>query len=154
MAETIKLAEALSQRKDLQKRIEQLQERIKSSVKVQEGDEPVEDPKELDADLDRCLNRLEWLIFHINITNTATKVDGVTLTELMAKKEVLGKRIEVQRNVLDHASNLGDRYSRSEIKYVTTIDIKEGRKALDELSRQLRELDMKIQSANYSTDLI
>lgn len=36
----MKLAEALSIRADLQKRVGQLKERIKESAKVQEGDEP------------------------------------------------------------------------------------------------------------------
>ena len=36
----MKLAEALSIRKDLQKRIQQLGQRIQNNVKVQEGDEP------------------------------------------------------------------------------------------------------------------
>lgn len=40
----MKLAEALSIRKDLQKRIKYLEERIKSNVKVQEDDEPLEEP--------------------------------------------------------------------------------------------------------------
>lgn len=154
MNETIKLAEALSQRKDLQKRIEQLRERIKSNSKIQEGDAPLEDPIELTEDLNRCFKRLEWLIYHINITNTNTMIDGTSLTQLMARKEVLTKRIETSRIILDHASELFDRYSRNEIKYVITIDIKNGRKELDELSKELRELDMKIQSANYSTDLL
>ena len=35
----MKLAEALSIRKDLQKRIQQLGQRIQNNVKVQEGDE-------------------------------------------------------------------------------------------------------------------
>lgn len=43
----MKLAEALSIRKDLQKRIQQLETRIKSNVKVQEDEEPLEDPNEL-----------------------------------------------------------------------------------------------------------
>ena len=36
----MKLAEALSVRKDLQKKIEQLENRFKSIAKIQEGDEP------------------------------------------------------------------------------------------------------------------
>lgn len=154
MSETIKLAEALSQRKDIQKRIEQLKERIKSSVKVQEGDEPIEDPQELTKQLDKCLSKLEWLIYHINITNTQTMVDGKSLTELMAKKEMLTQCIETKREIVNHASNLCDRYNRNEIKYIITIDIKACHKQLDKYSQELRELDMKIQSANYSTDLL
>ena len=43
----MKLAEALSIRKDLQKRIQQLETRIRSNMKVQEDEEPLEDPNEL-----------------------------------------------------------------------------------------------------------
>lgn len=48
----MKLAEALSIRKDLQKRIQQLGQRIQNNVKVQEGDEPKEQPAELMKELD------------------------------------------------------------------------------------------------------
>ena len=48
----MKLAEALSIRKDLQKRVQQLGQRIQNNVKVQEGDEPSELPEELMKELD------------------------------------------------------------------------------------------------------
>jgi hypothetical protein len=51
----MKLAEALSIRKDLQKRIQQLGQRIQNNVKVQEGDTPSEEPMELMKELDACL---------------------------------------------------------------------------------------------------
>ncbi|MCQ2208098.1 MAG: hypothetical protein MJZ02_07770, partial [Paludibacteraceae bacterium] len=70
------------------------------------------------------------------------------------RKEVLTKCIETKREIVNHASELFDRYSRNEIKYVITIDIKASRKELDKISQELRELDMKIQRANYSTDLL
>ena len=59
----MKLAEALSIRKDLQKRIQQLGQRIQNNVKVQEGDEPLEQPTELLKELDACLTQLEDLIW-------------------------------------------------------------------------------------------
>jgi hypothetical protein len=40
----MKLAEALVQRADVQKRIEQLRKRIKAGAQVQEGEEPPENP--------------------------------------------------------------------------------------------------------------
>ena len=43
----MKLAEALAIRKDTQKRIEQLKSRVLNNVRVQEGDMPSEEPKEL-----------------------------------------------------------------------------------------------------------
>ena len=41
----MKLAEALSLRADLQKRISQLEVRLKNNARIQEGEEPAEDPR-------------------------------------------------------------------------------------------------------------
>ena len=150
----MKLAEALSIRKDLQTRISQLSARLASNVKVQEGDEPAEDPKELFKELDSCLKQLEEYIYRINLTNMRTMSGEKTLTQLMAERDVLTKRVEVMQNVFNQASSTNERYSRSEIKCVTTIDIKALRKQIDKLSSQLRQLDIEIQSINFSTDLI
>jgi len=48
----MKLAEALNLRADLQRRVEQLRMRLAQNAKVQEGEEPLEDPKGLLAELD------------------------------------------------------------------------------------------------------
>ena len=151
----MKLAEALSIRKDLQKRIQQLGQRIQNNIKVQEGDEPKEQPKELMTELDDCLTKLQDIIWHINATNMQTKnCEGRTLTELMAQKDVLTMRISTFRSVFDTASSGQDRYSRSEIKMVTVIDVKALSKQIDEYSAQLRKLDIEIQSLNFQTELV
>jgi hypothetical protein len=46
-----------------------------------------------------------------------------------------------------------DRYSRNEIKFVRTVDVNDLQKRVDDLSRDLRELDSKLQQANWMTDL-
>lgn len=150
----MKLAEALSIRKDLQTRVNQLSSRLANNVRVQEGDEPAEDPKELLKELDNCLKQLEEYIYRINLTNMRTMSGEKTLTQLMAERDVLTKRVEVMQNVFNQASSSSERYSRSEIKFVTTIDIKALRKQIDKLSSQLRQLDIEIQSINFSTELI
>lgn len=151
----MKLAEALSIRKDLQKRIEQLGQRIQYNVKVQEGDEPSEQPDELMKELDNCLVQLEDLVWRINTTNMQTKnAEGKTVTQLMAQKEVLTLRINTLRNIFDKASKGLDRYSRSEIKMVTVIDVKSLGKLVDDYSAQLRKLDIEIQALNFTTELI
>lgn len=150
----MKLAEALSIRKDLQTRISELTARLMNNVKIQEGDEPAEDPKDLLKELDSCLKQLEEYIYRINVTNMRTMCGKKTLTQLMAERDVLTKRVEVMQNVFNQASSTNERYSRSEIKFVTTIDIKALRKQIDKLSAQLRQLDIEIQSINFSTDLI
>ena len=150
----MKLAEALSIRKDLQTRISELTARLINNVRIQEGDEPAEDPKELLKELDSCLKQLEEYIYRINLTNMRTMSGEKTLTQLMAECDVLTKRVEVMQNVFNQASSSSERYSRSEIKFVTTIDIKALRKQIDKLSSQLRQLDIEIQSINFSTELI
>jgi len=150
----MKLAEALSLRKDLQKRIEQVKTRLMNNVKVQEGESPLEKPEDLKDELNDCLEQLEKLIFRINKTNMATLVDGKPLTELIAKREVLTKRVGILREVFNEASTLGSRYSRSEIKQVCTINVSELGKKVDSISKLLREVDYKIQAANFQTELL
>jgi hypothetical protein len=43
----MKIAEALALRADLQKRLEQLKQRLVKNARIQEGDVPEEDPGEL-----------------------------------------------------------------------------------------------------------
>lgn len=58
----MKLAEALMERSDLKTRIEQLAARLNENAKVQEGDEPAENPAELLDELNRLYARLERLM--------------------------------------------------------------------------------------------
>jgi len=52
------IGEALNRRSDLQKRIAQLEERLRASVLVQEGEEPPERPEELMTELDSLCGEL------------------------------------------------------------------------------------------------
>lgn len=150
----MKLAEALSIRKDLQKRIQQLEQRIKSNVKVQEGDEPLEDPNELMKELHSCLIQLEELIARINLTNIKTKnAEGLTITQLIAKKDTLTTRLGILRNIYSEATNIVNRYSSSELRIECVIDAKQLSKQIDDYSGRLRKLDIEIQSLNFLTEL-
>ena len=150
----MKLAEALNQRADLQKRIAQLRERLSNNVKVQEGDTPAEKPEDLFTELDKSLKELETLIVRINRTNQETVWEGKTLTEMIAAKDVLSLHLSTLRAVLDAANVRSDRFSRNEIKFVRTIDVNELQKRVDDRSRDLRELDSRLQQANWMTDLL
>ena len=150
----MKLAEALSIRKDLQKRIQQLEQRIKSNVKVQEGDEPLEDPNELMKELHSCLIQLEELIARINLTNIKTKnAEGLSITQLIAKKDTLTMRLGILRNIYSEATNIVNRYSSSELRIECVIDAKQLSKQIDDYSGRLRKLDIEIQSLNFLTEL-
>ena len=149
----MKLAEALSIRADLQKRVAQLKERIKES-KVQEGDEPCDNVEELYKELDEALVQLEDLIYRINITNVQIVQDGDSLTRLIAKRDVLSMRVKALKEVVNYVAANDTRFGRNELKYVRTIDIKALRKEADTYAKQYRELDLKIQSLNWTVDLV
>lgn len=149
----MKLAEALSIRADLQRRISQLKSRLKDSSKIQEGDTPAEDVNDLYKELGDCLTQLEELTYRINHTNMQTVHEGETLTRMIARKDTLTLRISVMRDVLKHVIE-NDRYGRNEIKYIRTIDIPAFRKEMDAYAKRLRELDLKLQSLNWTVDLI
>ena len=146
----MKLAEALNQRADLQKRIAQLRERLANNVKVQEG---AEKPEDLFQELGGSLKQLKDLIVSINRTNQETVWEGKTLTEIIAEKDTLSMHIAALRAALDAANVRSDRYSRNEIKFVRTIDVNALQKRVDDLSRDLRQLDSQLQQANWTTDL-
>ena len=81
----MKLAEALSERSDIRSRISQLENRLDMNARVQEGEQPSEDPEALLAELNGLTDRLEELITRINLTNAATICDGEPLTALLAR---------------------------------------------------------------------
>lgn len=146
----MKLAEALSIRADLQKKVAQLKERIKESAKVQEGDEPCDNVEELY----KALVQLEDLVYRINITNVQIVQDGDSLTRLIAKRDVLSMRVKALKEVVNYVAANDTRFGRNELKYVRTIDIKALRKEADTYAKQYRELDLKIQSLNWTVDLV
>ena len=149
----MKLAEALNQRADLQRRIAQLRERLSNNVKVQEGDQPAEKPDDLFKELAGSLKLLKDLIVSINRTNQETVWNGKTLTEIIAEKDTLSMHIAALRSALDAANGRSARYSRNDIKFVRTIDVNALQKRVDDLSRDLRQLDSRLQQANGTTDL-
>lgn len=149
----MKLAEALNQRADLQKRIAQLRDRLSNNVKVQEGDQPAEKPDDLFKELEGSLKQLKDMIVCINCTNQETVWEGRTLTEMIAEKDVMTMHLGALRSTLEAANVRSDRFSRNEIKFVRTVDVNALQKKVDDLSRDLRELDSRLQQANWMTDL-
>lgn len=149
----MKLAEALQARSDLKKQLNQLEYRMSSNALVQEGEQPNEKPSELFKQYNDGLKQLEELIIRINLTNSRAKVDGVTLTELIARRDTLKQKIDAYRSVLSTASSNTSRATRTEIKVLSTINVESFQKDVDRMSRDLRELDNKIQEANWKIEL-
>ena len=150
----MKLAEALQERADLNRKISQLKERIYCHVLVQEGEKPAEDPTLLLSELKESVSRLEYLIGKINYSNCTIKVDGATLTELIAKKDTLRVLYAAYRETLSAASHSTDRARGSEIRIVSVVNVAALRKEMDAVAKELRLVDNAIQQANWMFDLI
>ena len=150
----MKLAQALILRADTQKRIEQLKVRLLSNTKTQENEKPSEDPKLLLKELDKLTIELFTLIFSINLTNSSAKFEGMSLTEMIAKKDALVLKANVLREFATSASQKVDLYSNSEIKILSTVDVAALQKQVDALSKEIRELEMKLQEANWAVELV
>ena len=154
----MKLAEALQERKDLSRSLEQMRYRLTSNALVQEGEKPAEDPAALQKELDEGVERLAWLIARINLTNCATEVeyDGsrLTLTELIARKDALTLQVSIYRDLCSSASQSASRARGTEIKVVPTVAVSRLQKRVDAESKRLRELDNLLQGSNWATELI
>ncbi len=151
----MKLAEALLLRADLQKKLASLKSRINENVKVQDGDEPSESPEELIVVANQLIGELYTLIDKIHRTNATTILDnGKTMLTVLTERDEMSERHRVLQSAIDHAKTSSDRYSLREIKWQKTVDIKALQKQADDISMQLRQLNVAIQEKNWTIDLL
>jgi len=150
----MKLAEALIERKAAKLKLAELRDRLKEAALVQEGDQPAEDPGALFTEANEVGARLEQLIVVINRTNTVARLaDGRTLTEAIARRDVLNEHRAILEATLRTVSRPDFRLGRSEVKYLRTVDVAELQRRRDQLAKELRELDTAIQTTNFAVDL-
>ena len=151
----MKLAEALQIRADLQNRIAQIGTRLQNNATTQEGSEPAENPVELLKELDAMLGQHEELVTRINITNCRTTDDkGETLTRLIARRDMLQKKVQMLRDLVSAASQLPNRYHLSEIRVISTINVADTQKKVDDMSKKLRETEIALQQLNWTVELL
>jgi hypothetical protein len=155
----LKLAEALSLRATATRRIEQLRSRIVTNARYQEGEQPPEDAAALLTEVDDALDEYENLVRRINRTNAATTIgaDG-TLTDALARRDTLRLRHHVLKTAADAAAgNTQQGYSRqlrSELKMLSALPVAELRAQGDQVAREHRELDVRIQRSNWEVELL
>jgi methyl-accepting chemotaxis protein len=119
----MKIAEALALRADLQKRLEQLKQRLVRNARVQEGDSPEEDPVELQDQIEKSAQELVLLIQRINRTNAQSQFGAGTLSDALAERDVLKIRYNAYRELANAASTSQQRTTRSEVKFVSTVSV-------------------------------
>jgi hypothetical protein len=160
----MKLAEALALRADAARRVEQLRVRIVGNARYQEGEEPVEDAQALLTEVGTVLDELEALIRQINRTNAAARIgENGTITDALARRDVLRVRHAVVTAAADAAAGRSQRgpgvpvpgrQLRSELKMLAALPVAQLRAQADVLAREIRELDVRIQRANWEVELL
>jgi hypothetical protein len=82
----------------------------------------------------------------------------MTVTDAIARRDALRWRHSLYTSVADAASGGSGpgmvRQMRSELRYVSALAVGELRTAADEAAKEHRELDVRIQQANWATDLM
>jgi hypothetical protein len=153
----MKLAEALALRAEATRRIAQLRDRIVDNARYQEGEEPAEDAATLLAQTGEACTELESLIRRINRTNTAAPLGVGTITDAIARRDVLKLRHSVITAAADAAAGRErgwNRHLRSELTFISALPVADLRAQADDVARRIRELDTDIQRTNWEADLL
>lgn len=152
------ILEALTLKKDLKERIEDLGNRFTNSVTVTKGGKPIEDPKELMTQLEDSSRQLNDICCRIKKANAAAKnYQGLTLIELVEKRAIEENLLEILRRTFREAI-YGDGtvyyYDRKpNFEYDVTMDVNLLKKQIDERETNLRELTSEIQKLDLSTEI-
>ena len=94
------------------------------------------------------------LIQRINRTNAASPLGDGTLADSLAERDVLKIRYNAYRELANSASTSQSRTTRSEVKFVSTVSVAAIQRKADDLAREYRELDTRIQEADWLTTLL
>lgn len=152
----MKLAEALIERANLQRRLDALKVRMHANARVREGDMPAEDAVALLAEYERVAADLLAVIRRINATNARAELDpGMTLVDAIVVRDMLRNRQKAYADLADAAMGKPERYfQQTEARYQRVVDVAALRKQADELAREARELDTRLQGANWTIELV
>lgn len=150
----MKLAEALILRSDMQKKLEALRSRIAQNAVVQDGQQPHEDPSQLLAEAHGVLAQREALVVRINTANQqALLPDGQPLAIAIVHRDRLAAQHALIIAAVASTNKEPDRYSMREIKWIATLDIKSLHRQADDLAKNIRDLNIMIQQANWNTEV-
>lgn len=149
----MKLAHLLQERAELNQKIQKTQYRLENNLLIQEGQTPSLDPSELLKEIKSCIHRLKEVIYLINETNQKTIVKDHSLTYWIAEKDVLKLHYNLLNEAIITASNRYQRSGKNELIITPTVDVKKLQKEADLLAKKVREIDLMLQEANWTTEI-
>lgn len=150
----MKLAEALVERADHNRRLQELRERIIRNAIYQEGDEISESPAELLAEYAKVSDAFQKLVVKINLTNNSISLaNGITMVEALAQRDVLKAQHSLYKALAAAATPKQERYSNAEIKFISAVSVADIQSKADSFAKEHRELDSMIQLANWNHEV-
>lgn len=151
----MKLSEALAERSELTRKLNELRDRVIRNAKFQEGEQPAENPVSLIEEYVKVSYESSELIVRINNTNNQLKLEsGTAMVHALAERDRLKNTHSLMKALATEATPKQDRYSKKEIKFVSSVSVAETQKKADDLAKEYRALDSQIQQANWNSDLI
>ena len=141
----MKLAEALQERSSLKKTISGLREKLEKAAEGKE--KQTENPMKLLSELDRSLYRMEHLVAVIGHTNELVKVNGKTMTEMIAARDTLFFRLELYKKLIRQAGAETNQLPSG-------MNVPELQKKADNMLLEIRSLDQLIQKTNWTRELV
>jgi len=151
----MRLAEALIKRKELFNTLSSLIERIGEEAVIPEDETPSETAAELLEEYDGLVSQLDDLIGRINKTNNKTKLtETKTLSDAIIKRDMLKLKHNAYESILNNiAYSSRKRVKKDEVKYLSTLSVPGIRKALDNIAKEIRELNVSLQATNWAVEL-
>lgn len=149
----MKLSEALILRKDIQSRLDEMENRLCACALTQEGESPAEDPAALLAEAESLTQPAERAVRAHQPDQQPHHDRGTKPDRAAGAPRRAGTQAEPAVQPAQRASQAPRRASGREIRILPTVDIPALRKRLDASAKELRELDMRIQQINWTVDL-
>ena len=76
------------------------------------------------------------------------------MTELIARKDALSLKLRVYKELVYSASQTAYRARNTEIKIKSAISVSDWQAQVDQMAKELRLLDNRLQESNWTTDLM
>lgn len=155
----MKLAEALLSRKALLEQIRDYSSVLIPSLSHEDGETQENDYPILLDNYNRLMTEYTNLVIAINNTNNVTLVDydgsKVPLMHILTARDVLIIRKNVFANVDMYGAGRNKAvYGVVTVSIIRDVEPKEIKSQLNNIEKQLRQLEVIIQSANWNTDLV
>ncbi len=165
----MKVAEALLRRKELLKEVNTLQSQFTSNIVVNDGVKPRRDAFKIEKQFFDRFAELEKLIISINTTNNTTIINGISVMQMIARRDALKLLIpqygvmyqQAEKAVRDGLTKVNAPNSKGDyVKVINPSQPVEGlntivmEKSYNSMASELRQLDLQLQALTWQVDLI